>query len=162
MENSLTSFGKIRDFPLSRTRDGSALSSMTDIERIQERDDWMESVRKRLAAIMRLVPGWDGYGAGPPPHETVLFTQQILGDVWLRGLPVPDLSPMSSEGIMIEWITRDFEFTLEINSPNEMTFIFENCRTGHTENGPVSRDLQTLNRFFDLVVAASKNSVRAA
>lgn len=116
------------------------------------RTEWLNSVRKRLAALVDLPQGWDGYGAPKIAAETALFAAQILQDIWKRKLDAPDISAMSNGGLMIEIIRNDFELTIEVNGPYSTSFIFTKPGAVDDENGNVGADLSPLHGFVDEMI----------
>lgn len=113
---------------------------------------WRDAVRSQLTAIAHLPPNWDGYGARPVASDTILFALQVLAEVWMADLPVPDISPMSNEGIMIEWISGEVEFTLEIEGPYTINFLFERFEDEAVEEGSVSRNLAAIDPYLKQLV----------
>jgi hypothetical protein len=89
------------------------------------RSEWLRNVRQRLRALADMPAGWDGYGAPRIPTETTLFALQVLQDIYTRRLPPPDISAMSSGGIMIEWVNNNTELTVEVLGPYSTSYVME-------------------------------------
>jgi len=137
-------------------------SSMKDVGKRSRKTEWQDTIRGQLSAINDLTENWDGYGAGPIPSDTILFVFQILSEMWLPGLPVPDISPMSNEGLMIEWFTQKHELTLEVRSPYEIHYSIEYLETGDLDEDRISHNIERLDPYLKLLVDASANVAPAA
>ncbi|HYG30602.1 MAG TPA: hypothetical protein VD887_10345 [Allosphingosinicella sp.] len=92
--------------------------------------------------------------------ETTLFALQILQDLWARRLPTPDISAMSSGGIMIEWESHGHELTIEIHGPYATRFLFERAGSDEEEVGTAGSDISQLQSYVaelarPVVVAAA-------
>ena len=148
MTRSLADSPNTRRFQIVAGRINKSSGSMGDAGKAFSRSHWRDAVRSQLSAIANLPPNWDGYGTGPVTSDTILFALQVLGDVWMANLPVPDISPMSNEGIMIEWISEQFEFTLEVEGPYAISFLFEQTEDGAIEEGNVSRNLADIDPYL--------------
>ena len=90
----------------------------------RDRNVWLNRVRRKLADLTVLQENWDTYGANPVAPDTVLFGFQVLSEIWLDGLSDPDISPMSNEGIMFEWIRENCEFIIELEGPYKIRYFF--------------------------------------
>lgn len=137
-------------------------SSMADLGHTNRRSEWFHNVRKKLESVHKLSRDWDGYGAEPISFDTVLFAFQILTEIYSTDLDVPDISPMSNEGIMIEWLVSEVEFTLEVQAPYDVTYIFESNELEEPESGSIAQEFSTLDRFVRSVIEASRGAIIAA
>ena len=68
-----------------------------------ERPVWVESVVQQMTAMLELDEGWDGYRAGPIRRDVISFAYHVFAEVMLPNTPAPQITPMSHEGLMIEW-----------------------------------------------------------
>ena len=137
-------------------------SSMKDVGKRSRRTEWQDAVRGQLSAINELPDNWDGYGARSIPSDTILFVAQILSEMWLPGLSVPDISPMSNEGLMVEWFTDKYELTLEVRSPYDIYYSIEQLDTNHVDEDRISQNIERLDPYLNLLVDMSANVVPAA
>lgn len=139
-------------FRISRASAPMSRSPELDTWSSTSRNEWLRTVRNRLAVLADLPAGWDGYGAPRITPETTLFALQILQDLWTRRLPPPDISPMSNGALMIEWAQNGTELTIEIRGPYATTFLFERTHDGEEEEGQVGSDISQLqSRVAELV-----------
>ena len=137
--------------------DGESSSAFPDYGISRQRDAWMNAVGQRLALLLGLKKGWDGYQGGPISEDTARFTWQLLLQIWSPDLPAPDISPMSDEGIMLEWLSDQYELTIEIGAPFEVEYLFECLGEGKIEEGSKTNDFSRLNDFADLIAEAARN-----
>jgi hypothetical protein len=125
------------------------------------RDQWLASIRRSITKIGELPRGWDGYDAPKISYSTAIYASQIIQDLWRPGVPAPDISPMSSGGIMAEWIMGDNELTLEIEGPYATFFYFKDGDSDvEPDEVPVSRDLRKVPEH--LLKMASQDGLVAA
>lgn len=78
---------------------------------------WIGEATRRCAELLRLNPNWDSYGAekiSPSIIRTVLL---ILVKLMKENTPFPDLVPISSGGVQIEWHINNVDLELEVLSP---------------------------------------------
>jgi hypothetical protein len=137
-------------------------TSMKDLGKPSRKTAWQDAVRVQLCSLNDLPADWDGYGARSIPSDTVLFAFQVLNEIWMARLPVPDISPMSNEGLMIEWHTQRYEFTLEINGPYEMCYLFEDSESEALVEGSVPNNLEELDTFLRRFVDTAEETIAAA
>lgn len=64
---------------------------------------WEESVTSALAALERLTPNWDTYGAFPVTRTHSTRAAKFLRLVMAEDSVVPDVVPLSDGGVQLEW-----------------------------------------------------------
>lgn len=122
--------------------------SMREEERSEHRARWHDRVRQQLSSIGELAENWDGYGSERFSSDTLLFAMEVLTNIYTPSLPAPDVSPMSNEAIMIEWLSGAVELTVVISGPYEIEVLFES----DMEHEPIEIHLQQdLSRLYPLV-----------
>ncbi|HYD37918.1 MAG TPA: hypothetical protein VEA60_09915, partial [Allosphingosinicella sp.] len=119
------------------------------------REFWLRSVRQRLNQLLHLRAGWDGYDAPRISYETAIFVSQILQDLWRRRLKAPQISPLSSGGLMVEWLYDAQELTLEIERPYAVSLIYED-EDGAEMSERVGADLGSLSARLDAMIGATQ------
>lgn len=129
------------------TARGAAESVVFDQAHNRERASWLYRIRKKLADLSILQANWDSYGAQPIGSDTIGFGFQVLTEIWSSGLSDPDISPMSNEGIMFEWIANGCEYVIEIEGPHKITYYFSEEDNDAPTEGPLSQDLTPLISF---------------
>ena len=109
------------------------------------RVEWLRTVRNRLRKLTELQTGWDGYDGRRVTVDTTLFAFQILQDLYKAKLPTPDISPMSSGGIMVEWLRDNRELTIEVLGPYRTRYLFE--EDDEETEGDIGSDLSVLQAY---------------
>lgn len=132
--------------PLFRSE--SAREAAGSDDTASERYRWLYAVHRDLVTLIKLKQNWDSYGARPVAQDTLLFATQVLSDIWIRNLSRPFISPMSSEGIMIEWTANNCEFIISIEGPYRIQYFFDCPADGEPEEGELTQlDFSELKAF---------------
>ena len=111
--------------------------------------DWQDSVTDQLKKILDLKEGWDGFRAGPIRHDVMVFAMHVLRDIMSRNTPAPHITPMSHEGLMLEWHENDIELEVEIEKPAHLWVSYQDARENIDEEKPISSDLSMLTEPID-------------
>ena len=61
------------------------------------------AIASKLAELMGLPDGWDGYRAGPIAPDTARLVWRVLDTVCTDATPQPHLVPGSDGSVQIEW-----------------------------------------------------------
>ena len=85
--------------------------------------------------ILRLLPGlekflslgdnWDSYGAKPIEENIVGRVINFLGSAFVVSSVAPEIFPLSSGGIGIEWDTKNLSMEVEFLPKNELHYYVE-------------------------------------
>jgi hypothetical protein len=78
---------------------------------------WAKAVRDRLNHICALPAGWDGYRGRPTRFDVAQFAVQLLRRVCKPHTPAPDIVPLPSGGLQIEWHAPNATIELTIRAP---------------------------------------------
>ena len=81
---------------------------------------WVSAVAEEIVKLRLLDRGWDGYGAGPIRGDVLNFATQLLARIMPGDTPPPHLTPMSHEGILIEWHQHGIELEIEVVAPTQV------------------------------------------
>jgi hypothetical protein len=81
---------------------------------------WNAAVKERLEVLIRLIPGWDGYGALPVSFENANFALRILERICDEDSPAPQIVPGTQGDLQIEWHTLQGDIELHIKAPNDV------------------------------------------
>jgi hypothetical protein len=116
-----------------------------------EKPHWLESVEAQIDELRRLPFGWDAFGAGPLRDDVLWFAVFLLETVMSDDTPPPHITPMSHEGIMLEWHQGGIDLEIEIERPGEAYVEYEDSAadtrgswTVKTNMGVLSPPLQRL------------------
>jgi hypothetical protein len=137
--------GTATSTPLS---DRLAISLPSDAARTSELSEtsepkWVAAVAEEFVSLNALNHGWDGYGAGPIRSDVLNFATELLARIMLPGTPPPHLTPMSHEGIMIEWHQHGIELEIEIEAPAQVWVCIS--VDGQEEEWPMRNDFNALS-----------------
>lgn len=67
------------------------------------------AVVQRINQVLTLAPGWDGGHACPVAFDAVTAAVEVLNEIQVEALPVPDVSPSIDGGLLFEWRRNGFE-----------------------------------------------------
>lgn len=122
---------------------GFGYMPIPDIE--SENDDgWQSEVQSQIERIKALSEDWDGYGAGPVRNDVMKFAAQVLQNIMHLSTPAPKLTPMSNEGLMLEWHIHGIDLEVDIERPGTMWMSFEDSVEHIDEEGEVRANLRPL------------------
>jgi hypothetical protein len=109
-----------------------------------EKPRWLESVETQIEELRGLPFGWDAFGAGPLRHDVLWFALSLLDTIMSDDTPPPHITPMSHEGIMLEWHRPGIDIEIEIERPGEAYVVFEDSTTGTSQSWTVKTNTRTL------------------
>lgn len=78
---------------------------------------WLDSGLTKLSGLIRLPEDWDSYGAPPIDAEVAGTLWEVLVTLAEAEAPEPDVVPLSSGGLQLEWYTPELEVQLSIEPP---------------------------------------------
>ena len=110
---------------------------------------WLGSVANQLTEILDLKEGWDGFRAGPIRRDVIDFAIHVLSEIMSRNTPAPHITPMSHEGLMLEWHENDIELEIEIERPTHLWISYQDARENIDDEKPISSDLSMLTEPID-------------
>ncbi len=113
--------------------------------------DWVDSVARQLHDLATLPDDWDGYGARALRRDVISFAYHLLASVMRPETPAPHVTPMSHEGVMLEWHENGFDLEIEIKAPGKIWVAFEDRVEGIDNEWPVSTDLTSLQSPIDKI-----------
>ena len=105
---------------------------------------WVDSVQEQLRALSSLRSGWDGFGAGPIRRDVLSFVGQILTQIMGSETPGPYISPMSHEGVLLEWHLPNIELEIEVETPGEAWVFYNNTAEGISNSWEIRTNLVSL------------------
>ena len=105
---------------------------------------WQSSFTEQVKEISKLKAGWDGFQAGPIRLDVIKFAIHVLQEIMLPNTPAPHLTPMSHEGLMLEWHQNGIDLEIEIEKPGQLWMSFEDVIDKIDQEKPLSSDLATL------------------
>lgn len=81
---------------------------------------WSDEVADRLQALIRLLPGWDGYQGRPVSFVNANFAFQMLNSVCGPEARAPQIVPGSAGDLQIEWHTLRGDIELHVKGPTNV------------------------------------------
>ncbi len=120
----------------------------------------MASPVEQLEAMRSLPESWDGYGGAPPRAELIEAAIGFLDRLEnAASLPEPFVTPTRVGGILIEWEQGSHQLEVDIDSPEQGTFVYLNRATGESATGSVI--LAQANGRSSLAVSAILSAIPA-
>lgn len=115
--------------------------SLTD----SEPSRWEWSVLGQLQRLLQLEKGWDGYGSGRIRTDVLFFAAELLYRTMLRDTPAPHITPMSHEGVMLEWHESGIDLEIEIEAPGHLWVTYADAAQGIDEEWSLKADFVSLS-----------------
>lgn len=122
----------------ARKPEEPARESLSDPEQA-----WLGIVLQEIGHIADLEENWDGYGAGPIRTDVLWYALRLLQTV-MDDYPAPQLTPMSHEGVLLEWLRDGVRLEIEIENAGEAHVFYENEESGIDASWPVRADFASL------------------
>jgi hypothetical protein len=107
--------------------------------------NWVSHVKDQLISILHLQEGWDGFGAGPIRHDVLYFALAILRQIMRSETLPPHITPMSHEGVQLEWHTDAIDLEIEIEEPGSAWVSYENRLAAIEDDWEVSTEFSSLS-----------------
>ncbi len=82
---------------------------------------WREPVRSRLAELVRLPVGWDGYTGVPVKAENARFAMDLLSVTCPDAMPAPEIVPGPGGDLQVEWHNETVDIELHVRGPNDVS-----------------------------------------
>jgi hypothetical protein len=98
---------------------------------------------QEIGHIADLEENWDGYGAGPIRTDVLWYALRLLQPV-MDDYPAPQLTPMSHEGVLLEWLRDGIRLEIEIENAGEAYVSSENEESGIDASWAVRPDFASL------------------
>ena len=118
------------------------------VEAVQERD-WLSTAINRINELAQLPEGWDGSSALPLSMTCVSAMTSFVSSPLIQDLQEkPQIVPTTDGGLVLEWHTMEFDFSLETSPIEPPTFYYHEGNTGYEDEGFVTGDSESLVRAF--------------
>ena len=105
---------------------------------------WLRTVLQEIEAVAALTEGWDSYGAGPIRRDVLWYALRLMQSV-MDDYSAPQLTPMSHEGVLLEWHRNGVHLEIEIENAGEAYVSYENEETGTDGSWEVRADFTSLS-----------------
>lgn len=95
----------------------------------------------RLAELIELEADWDGYAARPVDGQALIVATNMIRWSVRAGFPAPEIFPVPSGGVQLEWSLGPMELEFEIEpGASSAVFVGEDRQTGRHFDGEFPRD----------------------
>ena len=118
---------------------------------LPDKPEWIGTVERQISELSRLPFGWDAFGAGPIRHDVLWFALWLLDSAMLEDTPPPHVTPMSHEGVMLEWHRKGINLEIEIERPGEAHITYEDPATGTDESWTIGADVRSLTAAIERI-----------
>ena len=91
------------------------------------RKPWLERLtpfHQRLQSFTKLPPNWDSYGGRATSLEAVEYVDKLVGQLGAV-FELPELHPLPSGGIQLEWCSPDAEVLIEFGASGRASLLVE-------------------------------------
>jgi hypothetical protein len=107
--------------------------------------DGVNQLEVRLIELAELRDGWDGYGAHPVDRHALVAAERLIRETLRAGWPTPELFPIPSGGVQLEWSAGSMELELEIEPGGRgVVFVGDDSTSGRRFDGELPRDAALL------------------
>ena len=104
---------------------------------------WLRPVLQEIEVAAALGEDWDGYGAGQIRTDVLWYALRLLQSV-MEDFPAPHVTPMSHEGVLLEWLSDGVRLEIEIEDAGEACISYENQKSGIDDSWEVRSDFSSL------------------
>lgn len=95
----------------------------------------------RLSELLGLEANWDGYAARPLDSRALAVAANMIRWAAQNGFPAPEIFPVPSGGIQLEWRVGPMELEFEIEpGASSAVFVGDDRRSGRHFDGEFPRD----------------------
>ena len=118
---------------------------------------WLRSVLHEMGAIANLDKDWDGYGAGQVRTDVLWYALRLLQSV-MENFSAPQVTPMSHEGILLEWVSDGARLEIEIEDAGEAHISYEDEISGINKSWELRSDFRSLLEPLRSIAGQSRAS----
>ena len=114
----------------------------------EEPPTWFWRLVAEANTLLQLPPGWNSHNAAPVPPDAAATALDIVVRALLDGAPYPQITPLSSGGLQIEWHEPDMEIEVSVDRQGGITVW---CNDSQSGTEVEFTDEQGSPRLLDLV-----------
>ncbi|MEZ5537659.1 MAG: hypothetical protein R3F02_18825 [Thiolinea sp.] len=130
----------------SRIDSISSLLSNRYIRVPQNTSDWVVNLGERLNSLTSLPPNWDGYSGVPVSFDCAQFAANLIEQLYVDGVPAPQLVPGSDGTLQMEWHVNQFDIEIDILAPYDVTAMRYDLMSDTEEELKLKTDFSVLAR----------------
>ena len=103
--------------------------------------EFSAAIEARLDELVELEHDWDGYGANPIDRQALILAVRVIDATTRQGVPAPEIFPVPSGGVQLEWTSGGMELEFEIEpGANSIVFVGDDSRSGRRFDGVLPGD----------------------
>lgn len=87
--------------------------------------EWVKATTVRFSELLDLPNNWDHQNASPIDRATATFAFDLLSKCLRSNTPAPQVFPLPSGGVQMEWHMKNIDLEIEVEAPFEVYFSFE-------------------------------------
>lgn len=114
---------------------------------------WALELEDRLAELVSLPVGWDGYRGKPVAFQCAYFVVNMLESLCNDDVPSPSLVPGSDGSLQVEWHINGYDVELDVLGPQKVVASRFNHRDGKEEVIDIENDFIVIARWIDDLAA---------
>lgn len=115
---------------------------------------WLLSTVEEMLRLLALKENWNTYGAPPLSPSALQGAAVLLCELTTASTPKPAIIPTSRGAVQIEWHTDTLDLEIEVLSPTDIKYYFEDERSGEEIEGEASYDLGGLRDLVERLSAS--------
>ena len=120
-----------------------------------EEPGWLFPVCRRFLELQQLAPDWDSYGARPVKAGVVAAAIQFLLETLDRDSPRPEIMPLTSGRLQVEWHVSGVDLEIEIAERGPAELYFCDLKTGVEVEQRVFGDLRKIHECLRAIESPS-------
>ena len=118
---------------------------------VQNPKPWVRDLRKRLNDLVSLQIGWDGYAGKPVSYYVARFVEDLIGLLYVEGVPAPQLVPGSDGSLQFEWHLNQFDIEVDVLAPYEVVATLYDHVRDESEEIELEADFSDLAEWVGLL-----------
>lgn len=124
--------------------------------------EWKNVVMRRLAELVALNRGWDGFDAPPVEFHNAYFSVQMLQSICSVETPAPAIVPGYYGDLQVEWHSAGTHIELHVKGPNRVEAWRSTDETGvEGEEIDLSTDFTIVAKWLADLTRAFRDDDRA-
>lgn len=117
------------------------------------RSPWVKELENRFNTLTSLRKGWDGYRGLPVSYTCAQFAANMIESLFIKGLPAPQLVPMSDGTLRLEWHMNQYNLEIEVLAPYEVVACRTDLMTDEEQEIEVQTDFTELSEWVSALAA---------
>ena len=93
----------------------------------------LKAFRELLAEVCELPADWNSYGAQQINQSAANFALKLFEQITYDETPLPQLIPLASGAVQLEWHLAGIDLELEVNKAGNLDIYFEDSTTEQLE-----------------------------